>query len=170
MLTLTIMRHGKAEPHHRADFERELAPKGVLRSRLVAEMLVEAGVIWDCAVTSPAPRASQTADTALDIMTSGLLPSYDRDIYDHADPTTLMSVVRRHAGGARQVVVFGHNPGMSWLAQWLCPDFVDQLATSSAVVLDLEGADWVDVSPGSATLRLVCRHQDHPGAHLEDKP
>jgi len=162
VLTLTIMRHGRAESNPGSDFDRRLAPLGVRRSRLVAEQLQQAGVSWDRVVTSPAVRASQTAAAVLEVVPSGRRPQEDRDLYDSTTPEALMSALKRHAAGGRSVALFGHNPGLSWLARWLCPDVGENLDTSDAVVLELDQSDWDDVAPASAKLRFRSRPDDRP--------
>lgn len=152
MPTLVIMRHGKAEPHRSPDFDRELVASGRERTSAVAHAHGDDAPAPDLLVTSAAPRALQTAQTYAEAL--GLAPDAvvsDRDLYDHVDPEQLLGVVRRHAGGAERVAVFGHNPGLSWLAAWLTGDRTLGLRKSELVEIDC-GESWNDVAPGSGVL------------------
>lgn len=157
-LRLLILRHGKAEPHRSPDFLRCLLPKGVRRTQAVAERAVELGLIPERIVSSPAPRALETAATAAETM--ALSPDdlvTDPDLYDCLAPAALWSVVRRHAEGVRTLLVCGHNPGLSELAAWLCDDVRTGLPKSSLTALGWEAADWSAVKPGQGRLLRFLR-------------
>jgi len=159
-LRLLILRHGKAEPHRSPDFLRDLLPKGVKRTQAVAARAAELGLVPDILITSPAPRALETAATAAEAM--GLDPGglvRDPDLYDCWAPKALWRVVRRHALDARTLLLCGHNPGLSQLAAWLCDDVRTGLPKSSLTALAWKVAGWEDVRPGNARLLHFLRPQ-----------
>lgn len=158
ILRLLILRHGKAEPHRSPDFLRDLLPKGVRRTQAVAARARELGLRPDRVVSSPAPRALNTAVVAAEAL--GLDPGAvrrDPDLYDCWAPPALWNVVRRHAGPARTLLVCGHNPGLSELGAWLCPDVRTSLPKSSLTVLEWDVDGWDALRPGRARLKHFLR-------------
>jgi len=59
--TLTLMRHGIAEPYAASDAERSLTPEGMTQVSAVARALVAAGWRPGAVIHSPLKRAVQTA-------------------------------------------------------------------------------------------------------------
>ncbi|HPF34031.1 MAG TPA: histidine phosphatase family protein [Candidatus Krumholzibacteria bacterium] len=165
-LRLLILRHGKAEPHRSPDFLRGLMPKGVRRTQDVAARAAELGLWPERVVTSPAPRALDTAAVAAEMLDldPGLLRR-DPDLYDCWAPPALWNVVRRHGGSVRTLLLCGHNPGLSELAAWLCPDVRTALPKSSLTVLEWDVDGWDAVRPGRARLRHFLR--PHKGGVLD---
>jgi len=74
-------------------------------------------------------------------------------------------VVRRHGGSVRTLLLCGHNPGLSELAAWLCPDVRTALPKSSLTVLEWDVDGWDAVRPGRARLRHFLR--PHKGGVLD---
>ena len=67
-MNLYIMRHGRAEPHVKPDSLRALVAEGVLETQQVAAKLQAPSIRIDTIVTSPYPRAQQTARIVKDTL------------------------------------------------------------------------------------------------------
>ncbi|MBM3462072.1 MAG: phosphohistidine phosphatase SixA, partial [Armatimonadetes bacterium] len=66
MMDLYILRHGIAYDHGHPDYpdddSRPLTPKGRRRTRRIARGMRDLGLRFDAILTSPLPRARQTAE------------------------------------------------------------------------------------------------------------
>lgn len=148
MRILTLVRHAKSSWDYAelSDFERPLNPRGRRDAPLMAQRCLQLSPQVDRLVTSPALRAISTARLFAEVF------GIDTDelvvqprIYE-ASATTLMQIVRGLDDGDRHVMVFGHNPGISQLAQRLAPCNFDEMPTCAAARFELDVGRWADVS------------------------
>jgi phosphohistidine phosphatase len=152
-VTLVLLRHAEAADKEagRADFDRELTGKGRKQAERVGRQMAHRSLQPDLVVTSPAPRALQTAEIACAAMgiPAGSL-RHDESIYEN-DVPDLLDVARRNGGTSRRLMLVGHNPSLSGLATLLSGRRID-LGKGDAVVL--EGPDsWMQL--GQATMTVV---------------
>ena len=82
----------------------------------------------------------------------GTFPETDRELY-HADAYTLLDIVRRQDDACSDLMLVGHNPGMTRVVNVLLPEYpLDNLSTSGIVAIDLDIETWQDAEPSAATL------------------
>jgi phosphohistidine phosphatase len=111
------MRHGHADGGS-DDYARELAEAGRVAVQNAGRELAEQGVTVQYVLTSSAPRAIDTARlVAAALGYSGEIHS-QRSLY-LAQAGVLRDVLRNLPNAAESVLLVGHNPGLSALAQWL---------------------------------------------------
>lgn len=158
---LTLVRHAKSDRGDATlpDFERPLNARGERDAPGMARRTLEAGLVPDLIISSPAVRALTTAKAFARVF--GYPPErilHDNRVYE-APASRLLELVQAHAGRARHVMLFGHNPGISEFAARLVgdPDLRDQ-PTCALVSLAVPAGGWRRLSWGSA--RLV--HHDWP--------
>ncbi len=154
MKQLTLVRHAKSSWDYPdlSDFERPLNERG----RRDAPRMAQRAQQWfgrpDRLVSSPALRAITTAQVFAD--TLGIHP-HDIEIQPRiyeASVATLMTVVRGLDETCTQVVLFGHNPGLSRLAHHLARCDFDEMPTCGMVQLSLDIRQWRDAAPHCGTL------------------
>lgn len=115
MQRLILFRHGKAEPDSETgdDFDRRLAPRGVLESAAMGASLADLGFSPDVALVSTSAR---TRDTWAAIQPS--FPKaevvFEPELYN-ADSGALRHAARHAGRNARTVMVVAHNPGLQEL-------------------------------------------------------
>ncbi|MGH7851921.1 MAG: phosphohistidine phosphatase SixA [Candidatus Binatia bacterium] len=121
-MNLYLMRHGIAlpadDPAVAIDADRPLSPKGIKSTRKIAQGMRRLGLSFDVLLTSPLPRARQTADIvahALDAEAfveeiSGLSPE---STVEHL----LFGLTRYQDRG--DVLLVGHEPLLSATAAYL---------------------------------------------------
>ena len=154
MRLLTLVRHAKSSWDYSelSDFERPLNDRGRRDAPAMARRLLKVPPRPDRLVSSPATRALTTARMFADefgIKTEDV--AIDAKIYD-ASVDTLLNVVRRLDDGARHVLLFGHNPGISELAHLLASCDFDDMPTCAAARLEFAAKSWADVSPHAGRL------------------
>ena len=117
-MRIYLVRHGDAIPEEDAgsDRDRWLSTRGREGARVLGRLLREQNVVPDAILTSPLPRAVQTAELiaqALDY----LLPISSRRCFEPSAQPRVAADEIRSAGGA--VLVVSHEPAVSALAAFL---------------------------------------------------
>ncbi len=164
MKKLTLIRHAKSDwsSGTTCDFERPLNRRGNKAAPMMAGRILERLSIPDLMISSPARRAVETVELLaheLDMPEKQI--TFDRAIYE-ASPATLVAIVRQ-LPDVEHIALIGHNPGLSELGLWLCPQAPEWLPTCAVLELKLAVADWSTVSPNCATLTCY----DYPKKAME---
>ncbi len=151
---LTLVRHAKSSWDYAelSDFERPLNARGrrdapAMAKRLAAELERPLRL-----VSSPALRAITTAHAFAEAL--GLVHTAIRvepRIYE-ATRGSLFGVVQEQDDADMHVLLFGHNPGFSELAQLLAPCPFSEMPTCAVATLAFELPHWRDLQPRAGTL------------------
>lgn len=156
--TLYLIRHAKAEEHSflKKDFDRNLVDEGVQRANTVAVTLQ--GHLKESSIrviSSTASRAKQTAEIFCNHigypigniqLEESLYEAYHRDILD---------VINRVSAAVDTLLVFGHNPGLSELTNYLCNSYIELKTAHAAKIILPEGFDFDTLSGGTAGLETI---------------
>lgn len=147
MKTLLLLRHARPtqiSPTGR-DFDRPLADEGRADALLIGQLLRRRQLTPERILCSPAVRALETADLAIEAAKFRTrLLFYDR-IYE-ASVEQLIEVVTEAGGGdggdAGVILVVGHNPGLQELLERLTGQHAVMFpATLARIDLDIEAWD-----------------------------
>ncbi|WP_437922299.1 SixA phosphatase family protein [Sphingobacterium sp. LRF_L2] len=159
--SLYIIRHAKAEEYSfsKKDFDRDLIDRGVLRATQIAQDLkkqIDAPAqTKTLIISSTANRAAQTARIFCDILAypqEAIL--WEPSIYE-AHYLMILKALNDIPSQYQQVLVFGHNPGLSDFIDYIADTYVN-LKTSHAAFLQLEpGIDYSTLSANTATLKKI---------------
>ena len=157
---LLLLRHGHAVPHGSVvpDFDRPLDARGRADTVWMARWAIEAGVVPDFVVASPAQRARETAEEFC--RETGLATEdirWRERIYD-SRVSELLAVLAEVPAEARRVMLVGHNPGFEQLAGLLGhadPHRV-RLATAAAARIRMP-EDWSELGAGDGEMVEVVR-------------
>lgn len=172
MKRLLLLRHAKAAPAQEAlaDIARALTERGEQDARRTGERLREHHERPDLILASPATRTRQTARWVAQTLA---YPETNVEIVDRlylAGLEEILEVIRGQKRTVQRLLVVGHNPGLTEVAQRLSPVFpLDDLPTAGAVGLDVEATDWVELSPASVRL-TYCDYPKNPAAPTSDLP
>lgn len=117
-MRIYLVRHGDAVPEEEAgsDRDRWLSPRGREAARVLGRLLREQRVAPDVILSSPLPRAVQTAEllaTSLDYF--GTVTSL-RCLEPSAQPRVASSAI---LGAGASVIVVSHEPAISSLGAFL---------------------------------------------------
>ncbi len=93
----------------RPDDERPLTKKGKKQTRRVAKALANVGVNPSAILTSPLPRAAETADIASQQL--GVDSTVEPALGKGFNPYQLSQILARHAG--QDIMLVGHEPDFS---------------------------------------------------------
>jgi phosphohistidine phosphatase len=141
-MKLYFFRHGEADwPNwNKSDDERPLTKKGAKEVRKVAKRLYKLE-IRPVILTSPLPRASQTAEIAADVLESELRE--EAKLRPGFDAAALAKIV--HKNSADELMVVGHEPDFSETIREL---------TGGRVKLSKAGIAFVDLNTATMTGQL----------------
>lgn len=152
MRILTLVRHAKSSRDYPelSDFERPLHTRGRKDAPLVAARLRKADIKPDLLISSPATRAITTARLfAEELNLHQNEIALNPHIYE-ASAWTLLHIVRTLHPDHSDVMLFGHNPGLSNFAHDLVNKCeFDELPTCGVVRIELPAKVWSLIQPGS---------------------
>jgi phosphohistidine phosphatase len=160
---IAVMRHGKAEPAGRTDYERELAARGDHDSRDTGGWLAGQGFRPDFAMVSAARRTIGTWESVAAGGGFDLEPYLSEVLYG-AGPETALDLLREAPDDVTAVIVIGHNPTMASLASLIddgdgdpavTSEMLSGYPTSAVALFEYDGA-WSDLTEAGA--RLVAFH------------
>ena len=155
MKRLTLLRHAKSswDDQGAADHDRPLAKRGMRDAPWIGERLAAQGLKPSLLLTSSALRARQT--TALvepPLRHAALKIHVDSEIY-LATPDTLLRILSAQSDAIDDLVLIGHNPGLTQLANMLLPDLkLDNLPTAGAVGLRCTTDSWQTIDAADFSL------------------
>lgn len=156
MKHLMLLRHAQAHAEGlRADYDRQLTQKGQTQVLQLATGLSLSAEFPDLVIASSAVRTRMTAEILLSQLgLSNATLVLSDDLY-LADCEQLLRTIYDVHGDVTRLMLIGHNPGISDLAQHFLPTS-PSLRPAQSVSLAFETDDWSRVScmqPKHAQLR-----------------
>jgi phosphohistidine phosphatase len=151
MRILTLVRHAKSSRDYPelSDFERPLNTRGRKEAPAIAARLRKSGIKPDLLISSPATRAITTARIFAEEMNRALDEIVLNPHIYEASAWTLLHIIRSLPPDAQDVMLFGHNPGISHFAHDLAECPFDEMETAAAVRIELPARGWSLVHPHS---------------------
>lgn len=144
MKTLYLLRHAKSSWQNPDldDFERPLLEKGLKRSKLIIDYLMDHEIIVDLIISSPALRAQATAEIfarALNYPIDEI--KKDKKLYfgDSDAYYEQFFDVPKHVNS---MMLVGHNPSITNFANQFLEKKIDFLPTSGLVSISFDTDQW----------------------------
>ncbi len=150
---LYLLRHARAleKASDQKDFDRELDPTGMQNATRMGINLAEQELDLDIIISSPAVRALSTATHVAEQI------HYDPDrihtnenIYE-ASVRTLLQTINHFKEDWENVLLVGHNPSISYLAEYLTNYEIGNMAPCGFVQITLKVKKWEEVSEATGT-------------------
>lgn len=162
MKTLYINRHAKSSWNEEgiSDFDRQLNARGLRDAPFMAQLFFEKSGGVDLILSSPANRALTTATffaKAIGFPSSEV--KTEAGIY-LASTQVLLRIVTELDDAYDKVILFGHNPGFTYLVQYLTGEYVN-MPTCAIARVDFQQDTWQAVSADSGSLIAF----DYPKNH-----
>jgi phosphohistidine phosphatase len=147
MKTLLMVRHAKSswKDPDLADHRRPLNKRGKKAAPEMGRRLRARGVLPDVIVSSDARRAVDTAVSMADML--GLPPQAIRqnpDLY-LGTPDRILAVVYQLDDQWNQVMLVGHNPGLTEMANRFTPAPIANIPTAGVVALRFNTRSWRNI-------------------------
>lgn len=152
MKTIYFIRHAKSDWEHigLADIDRPLNDRGFRDAPRMATFLKAKGIAPSAIVSSPANRAYTTASFFADAF------GIDREriiiqskIY-LASSITLLELILTFPDTWETVLLFGHNPSITQLANLFSKDLIDNVPTCGVVGVESTAETWKNFSSTTA--------------------
>jgi len=144
MKILTIVRHAKSSWNDASlsDRKRPLNKRGERDAPIMGKRISDHGIRPSLIVTSPATRAWKTAK----IIAHEL--NYPKEFLQREDHLYLASrdeildIIVAQDNGFNNLMVVGHNPGLTDLVNFLQPGLTINLPTAGVVSVQIDQDDW----------------------------
>lgn len=152
MKTLYLMRHAKSswdDPGLR-DVQRPLNKRGHRDAPVMGRQLKSQGILPQLIITSPALRAETTARYVareIDYPLSKII--IDKRVYE-ADEDDIWQVIREISETVDHLLLVGHNPGLTDLANTLSTEPIDNIVTAAVYSLQFDCAKWKEIEKRKA--------------------
>lgn len=161
---ITLLRHAKARTGDAStsDKERPLNERGERDAPMMGRRLREAGARPSLVLTSPARRALQTARLVAEEL------GYPREFLQReadlylASPAEILQVLVRQDDAFNDILLCGHNPGLTELANRLTGAGIDNIPTCGLVTIEAPIRHWRQLGEGGRLVR--CDFPKHGAA------
>jgi len=158
-----LIRHGKSSWDHPdlSDMDRPLKKRGIKDGTLMGQIISKAGIKPDLLISSPANRAYSTAMIiAREIGYPEEAIVKDQEIYFNG-AESILEVIRKTNNSLNTIIVFGHNPDFTSLANKFSEEYINNLPTTGVAGVEFNIDDWKQASSTNGKLILL----DFPSRH-----
>ena len=165
MKTLYLIRHGKSSWANQSlqDFDRPLNHRGERDVPFMGKRLREYDTP-DLILSSSANRAISTARIIAGKVGYAEARILEDETMYLASEKTLLSIIREIDNQYKTVMLFGHNPGFTMLANDLTNYFVENIPTCGVFCITFNIERWQQVGLGNGTVAFF----DYPKLHAKD--
>jgi len=160
MKKLIFVRHGRAEDPapEISDFERSLTIKGKVISKNMARLLVKTEKSPGIIITSPAFRALETA--IIFAGEFGIDPHkiiINSNLYYKMNFNILHEILAEAGEETETVILFGHNPSFTEIADRLCKGGCEFLPKCGIAGISLNIKSWQEIKLNSGKLEYFLK-------------
>ncbi len=148
MKTLFLVRHAKSswKDVSLPDALRPLSKRGRRDAPMMGRRLADRGVEVELIVTSPATRAVATAEAlAEELSVPWDEVVADDRLYD-ADAEDILTVIEEQDEWIDSLMVIGHNPALTSLANYVGRADLDNVPTTGVVELQYDVSRWSEMA------------------------
>jgi len=152
---LYLLRHAQTldKRQDETDFDRQLTSIGSQNSTRMGRNLKQKEILPDIILSSPAVRAQATAEhVAEQIAYDPFKIHYNHEIYN-ASVRTFLEVVNNMKKEWESVLIVGHNPSITYLAEYITGEAIGNMSTCGLVHIEFEQDDWALMTEGTGIFK-----------------
>jgi phosphohistidine phosphatase len=157
MKKLTFIRHAKSDwsMGNQKDFDRKLNDRGLRDAPRMGFRLNEMGFNPQMIFCSPAQRTTETVELLLEQLKAYPIEKVEfvEQIYE-ASVRSLFEFVNAISNDFDDVAVIGHNPALTYLAEFLTNEVLENIPTAGVVQMIFPFDDWKMLSKGTGNLEF----------------
>ena len=144
MKILTIVRHAKSswKDTRLSDRKRHLNKRGERDAPEMGRRIHEHGIRPSLIITSPAKRAWTTAKIIAHEINYPLEFLQREDGLYLASLNEILDTIVAQDNGFNNLMIVGHNPGLTDFANFLVPGLTNNLPTAGVVSVEIDRDDW----------------------------
>ena len=149
-----LVRHAKSswDNPDLADYDRPLNKRGLRDAPEMGRRLSLMKVDVEVMLSSPANRAFTTASIIAPMLNYPQKAIVTDEAIYHADRSELVNVLMKQDPGISSLMLYGHNPGFTDLANYLAGADIDNIPTCGVVAIQFEIEDWSSIARNSGKL------------------
>jgi phosphohistidine phosphatase len=153
-LQLVLMRHAQAEEkhHEQRDVDRELTAKGQQEVLTMGAQLLERKIIPDALFSSIATRTQSTSSLLSDVLKLNTDRIISNEELYNSSIRTYLSFLHAIDSEFKKVILVGHNPAVSYLAEYLTGAEIGSVPTAGACIIQFSCQSWKDVDKNAGKL------------------
>ncbi|MBN2823688.1 MAG: histidine phosphatase [Campylobacterales bacterium] len=146
MKTLYLIRHAKSnwKDTKLSDFERGLSRKGKKDLKSMSSYIALSGVEPNLVLSSCALRAQLSIDAIIDKLEYSGKIHYINELYMEK-PKTLLNVISLQDDNYDKMMLMGHNPELTELANIFLKEQIHKLPTLGLIEIKFEMEKWEDI-------------------------
>lgn len=151
---LYLLRHAQSADKQpsQPDKERELTPQGMRDALAIGGYIYRQKINLDLILSSTAMRATHSAELMADAAKVDLEKiRLEEELYT-ASIRTFLNLINQQEDTNHSIMYVGHNPVISYLAEYLTKEEIGDLPPAGLVVIRCQAAHWKDISQGSGEL------------------
>ena len=149
-----LLRHAQADEKmsEEADLDRALNATGLQNATKMGINFHKKAVVFDIIISSPAVRALATATlVAEQVKYDSNRIHQNSEIYE-ACIRTLLKVVNQLKEEWSTVLLVGHNPSITYLAEYISKAEIGNMTTCGVAQLSFDNMTWEEISEGNGHL------------------
>lgn len=152
MKHLILIRHAETEEKvtGQTDKDRELTTSGIHQAAAAGAFLRNHSVQIDIILSSGASRAETTSKLIAEQLGSPDIVMVEDELYQ-ASVGTLFDIIR-HADQHQNIAIVGHNPTVSYFAEFITGTNIDEMRPGCLLIFRLPIGNWKEMQKGSAVL------------------
>ena len=150
MKQIFLVRHAKSYwgDQSLSDFDRPLNKRGKIDAPFMGKILKGKNVKPDLIISSPARRAKKTAIVFADkIGYPEKKILYNEELYE-ATENNILKVLKQIDEDYQNVMLFGHNPGLTLLNNFISNNYIDNIPTCGVVAMEFNN-EWIKLDKNS---------------------
>lgn len=150
MKTVYLIRHAKSDWNHPelSDFNRPLNKRGKKDAPYMGKKLKELNVYPNLILASPAQRALETITSISNEINYPFTEIVFNDSIYHSSTQNLIEILNNNDNTHNTLFLVGHNPGFTYLSNYLTNDYIDNIVTCGIVKIELEIDNWNEIIEG----------------------
>ena len=168
MKILTLVRHAKSSwgDTGLTDRQRPLNARGERDAPEMGARISQHGIRPSLILTSPAVRARTTATIIAHELGYPIEFLQREDALYLASLDDLLDVIVAQDNGFNNLMLVGHNPGLTEFANFLVPGITDNVPTAGVVAVQMDCEDWSLYAQPKCELLAY----DYPKLRQEESP
>ncbi|WP_198306235.1 SixA phosphatase family protein [Arcobacter vandammei] len=156
MKELILIRHAKSSWKDTSlkDFDRPLNKRGEKDAPFMAKILKRLIKSPDLIISSPSKRTKLTLDFFIkEFKYKNEEIIFDKSIYE-APYINLLKVIKNIDNKNKIAFLFGHNPGLNDLTNYLIDNFTENIPTSGILKINFDVKSWENIEEKSGNLEF----------------
>ena len=153
MKKLFLVRHAKSSWSNPDldDIERPLNKRGKRDAPFMGKVLNDNNINPDLIISSPAERAFVTAKTVAEQINYPIIKIQIIDRLYHGGFKDLLVTLKGTKPSINTLMLFGHNPGLTDLSNYISNQHIENIPTTGIVEIDLRVNNWNEIDEDSGT-------------------